>query len=88
MFQRDIKTPQIYISAQKRNVCSSSVKCVLRPASVRALSRLCAIQKFRGCTSKNSGGCVNTCSCLNHVEKVYSSRVSAPKDQYCAEDRS
>ena len=31
---------------------------MIRPASVRALSRLCAIRKFKGCTSKNSGACV------------------------------
>ena len=53
-----------------------------------SLSSLRHTQKFRGCISKNSGGCVNTCSCLNHVEKVYSSRISASKDQYCAGDRS
>ena len=63
-------------------------KMVLRPASVRALSRLCAIEKFRGCTSRNSGGCVNTFCCLNHVEKVYSSRFSASKDPYRAGIRS
>ena len=69
-------------------VISSKVNVVFRPASVRALSRLCAIQKFRGCTSKNSGGCVDTCSYLYHVKRVYSSRVSASKDQYCTEDHS
>ena len=66
----------------------NNFKILLRPASVRALFRPCAIRKFRGCTSKNSGVCVNTCSCLNHAEKVYSSRVSASKDQYCTEDHS
>ena len=65
---------------------SVSLYYVLRPFGLSLI--FAPYNKFRGCTSENSGACVNTCSCLNHVEKVYSSRVSASKDQYCTEDHS
>ena len=56
---------------------------LLRPASVRALSRLCAIQKFRVGTSRNSGVCVKKPVPVGKRSTRHG--VNASKDQYCTE---